>query len=127
MRTGRTPRAVRRRLDTLVEEYVVRLATEVELSLLGVRAEALLWITTAPGAMEETGRILSRHPQVRFTAATTGSSNLLVAVAATDPSALYTFLTGRVGALPDVSGLEVTPILAGVKRTGLVRPASISV
>ncbi|MBL1111326.1 Lrp/AsnC family transcriptional regulator [Streptomyces sp. 110] len=126
-RTGRTPRAVRRRLDTLVEAYVVRLATEVELSLLGVRAEALLWITAGPGALEETGRILSRHPQVRFTSATTGSSNLLVAVAATDPGALYTFLTGTVGALPDVSGLEVTPILAGVKRTGLVRPASISV
>ncbi|MEU0929866.1 Lrp/AsnC family transcriptional regulator [Streptomyces malaysiensis] len=124
-RTGRTPRSVRHRLDALVEGHVVRLATEVDLSLLGVHAEALLWITADPGALEETGQLFSRHPQVRFTAATTGSSSLLVAVAATDLSALYTFLTATVGALPHISGLEVTPILAGVKRTGLVRPASI--
>ncbi|WP_086708431.1 Lrp/AsnC family transcriptional regulator [Streptomyces antimycoticus] len=126
-RTGRTPRAVRRRLDALVETHGVRLATEVDLALLGVHAEALLWITADPGALEETGQILSRHPQVRFTAATTGSSSLLVAVAATDLSALYVFLTGTVGALPHISGIEVAPILSGVKRTGLVRPASISV
>ncbi|MFD8508875.1 Lrp/AsnC family transcriptional regulator [Streptomyces sp. NPDC059687] len=125
-RTGRTPRAVQRRLHALVEAHVVRLATEVDLALLGVHAEALLWITVDPGAWEETGQILSQHPQVRFTAATTGSSSLLVAVAATDLSALYTFLTGTVGALTGVSAIEVTPLLTGVKRTGLVRRAAVT-
>ncbi|MFF3592864.1 Lrp/AsnC family transcriptional regulator [Streptomyces sp. NPDC002387] len=125
-RTGRTPRAVQRRLHALVEAHVVRLATEVDLALLGVHAEALLWITVDPEAWEETGQILSQHPQVRFTAATTGSSSLLVAVAATDLSALYTFLTGTVGALTGFSAIEVTPILTGVKRTGLVRRAAVT-
>jgi DNA-binding Lrp family transcriptional regulator len=96
-RTGKTPRTVRRRLDALVEAHAVRLATEVDLALLGVHAEALLWIKAMPGALQETGQILSRHPRVRFTAATTGSSSLLVAVAAADLSALYAFLTGTVG------------------------------
>ncbi|MER5537698.1 Lrp/AsnC family transcriptional regulator [Streptomyces mirabilis] len=125
-RTGKTPRTVRRRLDALVQAHAVRLATEVDLALLGVHAEALLWIKAMPGALQETGQILSRHPQVRFTAATTGSSSLLVAVAAADLSALYAFLTGTVGALPHISDIEVTPILTGVKRTGLVRPAALS-
>jgi DNA-binding Lrp family transcriptional regulator len=49
-RTGRTPRAVQRRLHALVEAHVVRLATEVDLALLGVHAEALLWIMGRGGA-----------------------------------------------------------------------------
>ncbi|MFF4962641.1 Lrp/AsnC ligand binding domain-containing protein [Streptomyces sp. NPDC001222] len=83
------------------------------------------WITVAPGGLEETGRQLSRHPQVRFTSATTGPANLLVAVAAADLDALYHFLNDTVGALPHVATLEVAPILTGVKRTGLVRPGSL--
>jgi hypothetical protein len=55
---------------------MVRLACEVDLSLLGIGSEALLWIATGPGSLETTG-------------------------------------------------LEVTPILSSVKRTGLLRPSAI--
>ncbi|MFK0024670.1 Lrp/AsnC family transcriptional regulator [Streptomyces sp. NPDC090798] len=124
-RTGTTALTARRRLDTLTGGQVLRLATEIDLALLGVHAEALLWITVAPGGLEQAGQELGRHPQVRFTAATTGSSNLLVAAAAADLDALYTFLTDSIGALEHITGIEVTPILTTVKRTGLVRPGSI--
>ncbi|MGI5140083.1 MULTISPECIES: Lrp/AsnC family transcriptional regulator [unclassified Streptomyces] len=124
-RADTTALTARRRLEALVGGQVLRLATEVDLARLGMRAEALLWITVAPGGLEETGRVLSRHPQVRFTSATTGPANLLVAVAAADLDALYLFLSETVGALKHISSLEVTPILTGVKRTGLVRPGSL--
>ncbi|MFI1789655.1 Lrp/AsnC family transcriptional regulator [Streptomyces olivaceoviridis] len=124
-RVGTTALTARRRVEALVGGQVLRLATEVDLARLGVRAEALLWVTVAPGALEETGQQLSRHPQVRFAAATTGSANLLVAVAAADLDALYRFLTDTIGALEHITALEVTPILTGVKRTGLVRPGSL--
>lgn len=123
-RAGTTPLTARRRLESLTGG-VIRLATEVDLARLGIRAEALLWITVAPGGLEEAGRRLSRHPQVRFTAATTGPANLLVAVAAADLDALYHFLNDTLGALDRVVTAEVTPILAGAKRTGLVRPGSL--
>lgn len=58
---------------------------------------------------------------MRFTAATTGAANLLVAVAAEDLTGLYALLTQTVGALDDVRALEVTPILSSVKRTGRIR------
>lgn len=124
-RAETTPLTARRRLEALVGDQVLRLATEVDLASLGIRTEALLWITVAPGGLEETGRQLSRHPQVRFASATTGSANLLVAVAATDLNALYFFLSDTIGVLTHVSTIEVTPILSGVKRTGLVRPGSL--
>jgi len=112
---------VRRRLEVLLSAHMVRLACEVDLSLLGIASEALLWIATGPGSLEATGDAVSRHPQVRFTAATTGAANLLVAVAAEDLNGLFTFLTKTVGSLDDVRGVEVTPILNSVKRTGRVR------
>ncbi|SOE06739.1 Lrp/AsnC ligand binding domain-containing protein [Streptomyces sp. Ag109_G2-15] len=124
-RADTTPLTARRRLEALVGGQVLRLATEVDLARLGIRTEALLWITVAPGGLEETGHQLSRHPQVRFASATTGSANLLVAVAAADLNALYHFLSDTIGALAHITTIEVTPILTGVKRTGLVRPGSL--
>jgi len=120
-RLGTSASTVRRRLNLLVSAHMVRLACEVDLGLLGVDADALLWIATAPGSLEAIGSELSRHPQVRFAAATTGAANLLVAVAAEDLGGLYGFLTETVGAIDDVRGLEVTRILSPVKRTGCIR------
>ncbi|MEV7817585.1 Lrp/AsnC family transcriptional regulator [Streptomyces flaveolus] len=124
-RADTTPLTARRRLEALVAGQVLRLATEVDLARLGIRTEALLWITVAPGGLEETGQQLSRHPQVRFASAVTGPANLLVAVAAADPNALYHFISDTIGTLDHVTTLDVTPILTGVKRTGLVRPGSL--
>ena len=124
-RLGTSASTVRRRLDPLLSAHMVRLACEVDLSLLGIGSEALLWIATGPGSLETTGHELSRHPQVRFAAATTGAANLLVAVAADDLNGLYAFLTQTIGSLGDVRGLKVTPILSSVKRTGLLRPSAI--
>ncbi|MER7025463.1 MULTISPECIES: Lrp/AsnC family transcriptional regulator [Streptomyces] len=120
-RAGTTALTARRRLGTLVRGQVLRLATEVDLALLGAHAEALLWITVQPGALEETAHTLSAHPQVRFTAATTGPANLLIALAATDLDALYTFLITAVGPLDRITAIDTTPLLATVKRTGLIR------
>ncbi|MFK4105823.1 AsnC family transcriptional regulator [Streptomyces sp. NPDC019531] len=124
-RADTTPLTARRRLEALLDGQALRLATEVDLARLGIRTEALLWITVTPGGLEETGRQLSRHPQVRFASATTGSANLLVAVAAADLNALYHFMSDTLGALEHISTIEVTPILSGVKRTGLIRPGSL--
>ncbi|GAB3155270.1 Lrp/AsnC family transcriptional regulator [Amycolatopsis stemonae] len=118
---GVTALTARRRLDVLLRGQVARLATEVDLALLGVHAEALLWIAVQPGALEETAEALTAHPQVRFVAATTGPANLLVAVAATDLDAVYSFLVATIGPLGGITAIETTPLLATAKRTGLVR------
>jgi DNA-binding Lrp family transcriptional regulator len=83
-------------------------------------AIGLTW--ASPGRLEAIGHQLSRHPQVRFAAATTGPANLLVAVAAENLGGLYAFLTETVGSIDSVRGLEVTRILSSVKRAGLIRP-----
>jgi DNA-binding Lrp family transcriptional regulator len=54
-RINTTSVTARRRVEALVSGQFVRLATEVDLARLGIRAEALLWINVAPGGLEETG------------------------------------------------------------------------
>ncbi|MFD3373790.1 MULTISPECIES: Lrp/AsnC family transcriptional regulator [unclassified Streptomyces] len=120
-RAATTALTARRRLEALVDAQVLRLATELDLALLGAQTEALLWISVRPGALQETAQTLSAHPHVRFCAATTGPANLVVAVAAADLDALYTFLTDTVGPLDGVTAIDTTPLLATVKRTGLIR------
>ena len=116
---GTSALTARRRVDALVRGLSLRLALEVDLGLLGVHGEAFLWLNVAPGELNATGEALSRHPEVRFAAATTGRANLMVAVASADFAALYEFLTG--GVLDRSIGTEVTPILTTMKRTGLIR------
>jgi DNA-binding Lrp family transcriptional regulator len=123
-RAGVTAVTARRRLDLLVQGWVVRLATEVDLRLLGAQAEALLWITVQPGALEETAERLTTHPQVWFVAATVGPTNLLVALAVTDQDAVYRFLVDTVGPLRGITAIETTLLLATAKRTGLARRSS---
>ncbi|MDQ0963295.1 DNA-binding Lrp family transcriptional regulator [Streptomyces sp. B4I13] len=120
-RAGTTALAARRRLEALLESQALRLATELDLALLGAQTEALLWISVRPGALQEAARPLSAHPHVRFCAATTGLANLVVAVATANLDALYTFLTDAVGPLEAVTAIDTTPLLATVKRTGLIR------
>ncbi|MFB6931352.1 Lrp/AsnC family transcriptional regulator [Streptomyces chartreusis] len=91
------------------ELHVLRLATELDLALLGAHTEALLWITVRPGALQKTAQTLGAHPHVRFCAATTGPANLLVALAATNLDALYTFLTDTVGSLDGVTSIDTAP------------------
>ncbi|WP_331743579.1 Lrp/AsnC family transcriptional regulator (plasmid) [Streptomyces sp. NBC_01136] len=123
-RADTTALTARRRLDALVRGQVLRPATELDLALLGAYAEALLWIAVRPGALHQTAQTLSGHPHVRFCAATTGPANLVVALAATDLDALYAFLTDSIGPLDGIAAIDTTPLLATVKRTGLIRHAS---
>ncbi|WP_329190499.1 Lrp/AsnC family transcriptional regulator [Actinacidiphila glaucinigra] len=120
-RVGTTALTARRRLEALLEAQALRLATELDLTLLGAQTEALLWIAVRPGALQATAQTLSTHPHVRFCAATTGPANLIVAVAAANHDALYDFLTDTVGSFDAVTAIDTTPLLATVKRTGLIR------
>ncbi|MFI5777675.1 Lrp/AsnC family transcriptional regulator [Nocardia sp. NPDC051570] len=118
---GLTAVTARRHLAALVRARMIRIATEMDLALLGIGVETLLWLTVRPSDLEGTARALSDHPHVRFAAATTGATNLLIAVATTDPNALYLFLTETLGPLSGIVSVETVPILSTVKRTGITR------
>lgn len=55
-------------------------------------------------------------PEVGYASATTGPANLAVCAVCHDEAELYEFLTGKVGALPDVTRTETSPVIRTLKQ-----------
>lgn len=113
---------LRRRVQRLIDAQVIRVHGTIDLALLGVPVETVIWLSIHASALEAAGKQLAQHGAVRFATATTGPSNLVAIAAFADLGALYAFLTGTVGALPGLLGSEVTPIVRILKRGGGLRP-----
>jgi DNA-binding Lrp family transcriptional regulator len=115
-----SPSAASRRLDRLLERGALAFDVEIAPEHLGFGVEALLWLDVAPGALDETGRAVAGHAPVALAAATSGSSNLLLAVGCRDTADLYDYLARRLGPLPAVAAIHSAPVIRTVKRAGTV-------
>ncbi|WP_025156643.1 Lrp/AsnC family transcriptional regulator [Leifsonia aquatica] len=114
-RIGVTPPTVKRRLDALLAAGVLHVRTEISPALHGLRVEALTWLQVPPDRVQEVGEALGRHPSVRFCAACTGATQVLVDTVVADEHALYRFLTEDVAAL-GVTQAQTSVVLAPVRR-----------
>jgi DNA-binding Lrp family transcriptional regulator len=118
-RIGVTPPTVKRRLDALFEAGALHVRTEIAPAVHGLRVEALSWLRVASDRIEEVGSALGRHPSVRFCAACTGTTQLLVDCVVADEHALYDFLTVDVAAL-GVEETQTAVVLTPVRRGPMV-------
>jgi DNA-binding Lrp family transcriptional regulator len=116
--TGWSESTVRRRMDQLRRAGVLFYDIDVPAELLGHPVEARLWMSVQPSELVAVGEALAGHPEVAFAAATTGPTNLLVAVTCRNTHHLYRYLTERVGALEGVRHVETAPVIRTVKRAG---------
>ncbi|MBB6350631.1 Lrp/AsnC family transcriptional regulator [Nonomuraea muscovyensis] len=115
-RLGISLPTARRRAASLLERRLLLPRAEVEPALLGLEAEAQLWLKVRPQGLDRVGRTLSAHPHVRYCAATAGTHSLIVQVAVAHEAALYRFLTGVVGLYDEVTDIDVTLITRAHKR-----------
>ncbi|MEJ2852799.1 MULTISPECIES: Lrp/AsnC family transcriptional regulator [unclassified Saccharothrix] len=112
--TGTPESTVRRRVDRLAASGHLRTYAVADPRLFGLTVDANVWMTVPPGHLDALGRRLARHPAVHGALATTGPTNLAVAVFCRDLPALYGFVTE----LHDVPSAEVTVVGSAVKRAG---------
>ncbi|MFI5793630.1 Lrp/AsnC family transcriptional regulator [Streptomyces sp. NPDC051677] len=120
--TGWSESTVRRRLEQLRDMRALFYDVEIDSVLLGYEAKIMLWLTVPPAELVNVAEELSRHPEVAFTAATSGPSNLVAIVVCKDIGAFYDYLSTRIAALKAVSHLESAPVLQSVKRAGRLVP-----
>ncbi|GAB2866524.1 Lrp/AsnC family transcriptional regulator [Actinocorallia aurea] len=113
--TGQSESVVRRRLDRLRADGVLYFAVEYDHVSLGHDVEAMCWLTVAPHALAAVGAAVAAHPEVRFAAATTGASNLVLSVLTRTTDALYTYLTDKIGTLDGIRSAETALTLRRVK------------
>src|SRR5580692_3175696 len=116
--TGWPQSRVSARLAELLASGAVHVTTDLAPGLFGFHATAYLWLTVIPGDLHPTGQALSLLPETTFTAAVTGTANLLATVTCRDLAALYAFVTTKVGPMSAVRQVETVPVLHRLKQAG---------
>ncbi|GLY50251.1 Lrp/AsnC family transcriptional regulator [Lentzea sp. NBRC 102530] len=116
--SGLTPGRATRRVHALVSSGVVHVDVEIAPEALGYRTRANLWLRVHPSRIKEVGRATAEMPEVGFAAAVTGPHNLHAVVQCRDLDTLFEFTTGRLGGLPGVETMEVSPVLRQLKQAG---------
>ncbi|MEV0524258.1 Lrp/AsnC family transcriptional regulator [Streptomyces sp. NPDC050439] len=114
--TGRSESAVKRRLAGLLASGVIYIDIEYADALIGVNVGAMLWITTAPWAMDSVGKALASHAEIAHATAVAGPSNLMATAVTRDIPALYAYLSGKLGQLDGVQHVETAPFMRRVKQ-----------
>ncbi|MFG2648699.1 Lrp/AsnC family transcriptional regulator [Streptomyces sp. NPDC048436] len=114
--TGRSESAVKRRLAALLSSGVIYIDIEYADDLIGLRTGAMLWITTAPWALESVGKTLASHAEIAHATAVAGPSNIMATAVTRDIPALYTYLSGKLGLLDGVQHVETAPFIRRIKQ-----------
>ncbi|MFE0043196.1 Lrp/AsnC family transcriptional regulator [Streptomyces albireticuli] len=109
---------VRRRLRRLTGAGLLRTHVGVDPRLLGMAVDANLWLEVPSARLAEAGRVLAAHPRVHGVLATSGPSNLLVALFCEDLGGLYRFTTDVLAPL-GIARAETTVVGRAVKRAGV--------
>ncbi|WP_199239613.1 MULTISPECIES: Lrp/AsnC family transcriptional regulator [Kribbella] len=106
---------VRRRMAALQDAGVLYFDVDFDRALLGLRYQALLWLSVPPAQLHQVGGQLAEHPEVAYVAATTGPTNLVASVVCSNVTELYAYITRRIAVLPAVTHLETAPVLRTIK------------
>lgn len=110
--------AAGRRLERLIGSGSLYFDVEVAPDRLGFTVEALLWVQVEPSSLHEAGQAAAAHQQVAFAAATSGTTNLLLAVGCRDVAELYDYLAHEIGLLAGVRSVQTAVVLRNMKRAG---------
>jgi DNA-binding Lrp family transcriptional regulator len=118
--TRTSPGRVRRRLEALLSSGQAYLHTDVANELLGFPTAASLWLSVAPGELEDVGARLAALEQSTFVATVTGPANVAASVVCRNANELYGLLTDEIGALGAIQSAELSPVIRRVKQAGTV-------
>ncbi|MGR3938791.1 Lrp/AsnC family transcriptional regulator [Streptomyces sp. BRA346] len=113
-----TPGRVSRRLHALLLRRVVHIDVEIVAASLGFHARANLWLLVHPSAVKSVGRTLAQEPEITFAAAVSGPHNIHAVAHCRDLDELFEFTTDRIGSLPGLQSMEVSPLLQQIKQVG---------
>ncbi|WP_228554033.1 Lrp/AsnC family transcriptional regulator [Catenulispora pinisilvae] len=113
-----TPGRVSRRLRVLFHQRVVYIDVEIVPAALGYHTQANLWLRVHPSEVKNAGRTLARGPEIAFAAAISGPYNLHAVAHCRNLDELFEFTPQRIGALPGLQSMEVSPVRRHIKQAG---------
>lgn len=107
---------VRRRLNRLITDTIIRVVALPDPKALGYESEALIGVQVDPDKIDEVADSLSALESTRWVAVTTGSFDMFAWVVLPDPESLGRFLREKVGMITGVRRTETFVNLAMRKR-----------
>ncbi|MEM2126517.1 MAG: Lrp/AsnC family transcriptional regulator [Candidatus Methanosuratincola sp.] len=116
-RTGVAEATVRRRLERLVKEGIIKIAAVVDPFKVGVQTVALIHLDVDLLHLEEAAQKLIAMPNVRVVAYTTGFYDMLVEALFTSQQELLSFLKDQLPRIPGVRNSETSIMLQLLKRS----------
>lgn len=99
---GISERAVRYRIDKLIENQIISIHGNVNARGLGLEVFADVFIEVEPSRVQEIAGMLAKYEAVSYVACSTGDRDISIQVFANNNKDLYNFVTEVVGQIPGV-------------------------
>lgn len=115
-RVGVSETTVRKRVQRLINDGVIRIAAAVNLSSLGYNLHVLLGINCYPKMVADVVQRLTDAPEVRRLLVVSGRYDLVATVCLHSHNDLFAFLTERVGKIPGVRDTATLHVLRVVRQ-----------
>lgn len=97
-----TERAVRYRLERLLEKQVICVSAVVDPKAIGFPVIADVFIEVEPGMVLELANHLAEYDTITYVACATGERDISIQLVARNNQELYTFVTEVIGRIPGV-------------------------
>lgn len=113
---GLSETAVRRRLERLLKNGIVRVVGRLNPETIGYDVDVMLALLVDFNKVDEVGEKLAREPNVRYAAVGLGEYDLLVWVCFKSNGEMMEFVANKVRNLPGILRCQVYPILRTIAR-----------
>jgi Lrp/AsnC family transcriptional regulator, regulator for asnA, asnC and gidA len=107
---------VRKRLDRLLSEGIIRIMAVAEPGPLGLTASVIIGIQTDLGQMSEVAQRLAAVPEVHCVNIVTGTYDVMIEAVLPSGEHLLSFLIDKISTIPGVKRTETSHVLHVVKR-----------
>jgi len=116
-RLGVTETTVRRRIERMVNDGVIRVAAVANPFKIGLQTVALISIDVDLPRLEDVARALVAMKEVRYVGYATGAHDIVIEAIFPDNAALLKFVSERLGRIPGIRRTETSIQLDVLKRS----------
>jgi Lrp/AsnC family transcriptional regulator for asnA, asnC and gidA len=116
-RVGLSEAAVRKRVERLLHEGVIRIVAIPDPKKVGLNTIAIIGIRVTPGRATQVVEKLMALKSVRWVGYTTGEYDVIVEVMLSTPQQLLKYLNDDIGAIDGINATETSIVLEIAKRT----------
>ncbi len=95
-------RAVRYRIERMIEEDVIRLSAVVRPEALGLPIRADVWLEVESDRIREVAQKMAEYENVTYVACSIGENDISIQVVAKDTDEVYRFVTETIRKVPGV-------------------------